>query len=83
MSQRPVTLAQKDILRLVRSFNGLFGPLAIEAAMSALSQVPETEWQPIVNHLDALVSRGLARCDQSTGRPRFFLTEAGERAIDG
>ena len=36
MSQRPVTLAQKDILRLVRSFNGLFGPLAIGAAMTRL-----------------------------------------------
>jgi hypothetical protein len=41
MSQRPVTLAQKDMLRLVRSFKGLFGPLAIEAAMSALSRLPE------------------------------------------
>ena len=36
MSQRPVSLAQKDILRLVRSFKGLFGPLAIEAAMGAV-----------------------------------------------
>jgi hypothetical protein len=81
MSQ--LSLAQKDILRLVRSFNGLYGPLAIEAAMSALSRVPETDWRPIVNHIDALVSKGLVRFDQLNGRPRFLLTEAGERALDG
>jgi hypothetical protein len=61
MSQRPVTLAQKDILRLVRSFNGLYGPLAIEAAMRGLSQWPEEDWQPIVNHVGALISRGMVR----------------------
>jgi hypothetical protein len=50
--------------------------------MSALSRLPETQWQPIVNHLDALVSRGLVSCDQSAGRPRFLLTKAGDRALD-
>jgi hypothetical protein len=75
-----LTLAQKEILRLVASFRGLYGPLAIEAAMSALSQCPKMEWTPIVNHLEALESKGLIRLDESTGTPRFYITKQGERA---
>jgi hypothetical protein len=83
MSQVHLTPPQKEILRLVASFKGLYGPLAIEAAMSALSQCPESEWRPLVNHLEALVSKGLIRCDESTGVPRFYLTKDGERAVKG
>jgi len=83
MAQIHLTAAQKEILRLVASFRGLYGPLAIEAAMTALSQRPETEWTPIISHLDALEKKGLIRCDQSSGTPRFYLTKAGERAALG
>lgn len=78
MAQIHLTKAHKEILRLVSSFRGLYGPLAIEAAMSALSQSSDTEWTPIISHLDALEKKGLIRCDQSTGTPRFYLTKAGE-----
>ena len=77
------TPAQKEILRLVRGFNGLYGPLAIEAAMGALSRCPETEWRPVVNQIEALRSKGMIRCEESKGVPRFFLTKDGERAIEG
>jgi hypothetical protein len=54
--------------------------LAIEAAMSALSECPESEWTPVVNHLEALANRGFVLCDMSTGVPRFYLIKEGERA---
>jgi hypothetical protein len=72
--------ANREILRLVASFKGLYGPLAIEAAMSALSHCPESEWTPLVNHLEALMGKGLVRFDESTGTPRIFITPAGEQA---
>jgi hypothetical protein len=71
------------ILRLVVGFKGLYGPLAIEAAMSALSKRPESEWTPIVNHLEVLQSKGLVNCDESTGVPRFYITKVGERVVFG
>jgi hypothetical protein len=76
-----LTPSQKEILRLVRSFNGLYGPLAIEAAMDALSRCPEKEWRPIVNHIESLAKLGMIRRDESKGAPRFYLTSEGERAI--
>jgi hypothetical protein len=55
------TPAQKEVLRLVHGFNGLFGPVAIEAATGALSRCPEKEWLPVVNQLDAHKSKGFLR----------------------
>jgi len=80
MAQIHLTPAHKEILRLVASFRGLYGPLAIEAALSAFSQFPETEWSPIINHLDALQEKGLIRLDESAVVPHFYITPAGERA---
>ena len=76
-----LTNPQKEILRLVASFRGLYGPLAIEAAMSALSKCPASGWTPIVNHLEALQCLGLIRLDESTGTPRFYITKEGERSL--
>ena len=78
-----LTPSQKEILRLVRSFKGLYGPLAIEAAMDALSHCPEKEWRPLVNHMDALIKLGMIRRDEASDVPRFFLTKDGEQAIGG
>lgn len=83
MAEIHLTAAQREVLRLVASLRGLYGPLAIEAAMTALSQRPETEWSPIMSHLDALEKNGLIRCDHSSGTPRFYLTKAGERSAMG
>jgi hypothetical protein len=80
MTKIHATPAQKEILRLVASFKGLFGPLAIEAAMNALSHCPESEWAPLVNHLEALMGEGLIRFDESSGAPRVYITTEGERA---
>ena len=80
MAQIHLTPAHKEILRLIASFKGLYGPLAIEAAMSAISHCPESEWSPVVSHLDALQEKGLIRCDESTGVPRFYITPEGKRA---
>jgi hypothetical protein len=80
LAQIHLTKAQKEILRLVSSFKGLHGPLAIEAAMEAMSQQPESQWRPVVSHLDRLRENGLVRHDESTGTPRFFITKVGERA---
>jgi hypothetical protein len=77
-----ITKAQKEILRLVASFGGLYGPLAIEAAMIALSRWPESEWTPIIPHLEALREKGLVRLDETTGTPRFYITDAGKRAAE-
>jgi hypothetical protein len=76
-----VTPAHREILQLVRSFNGLYGPLAIEAAMKALSRCKPDEWSPIINHLELLTSEGLVHCDESNGPPRFRLTKEGERVL--
>jgi hypothetical protein len=81
VKQLHLTLANKEILRLIASFKGLYGPLAIEAAMSALSECPEREWAPLVNHLEALIGKGLIRIDESTGVPRLNITPAGEQAL--
>ena len=51
--------------------------------MGALSRCPETEWRPVVNQIEALRSKGMIRCEESKGVPRFFLTKDGERAIEG
>ena len=80
MIQVYLTDAQKEILRLVASFKGLYGPLAIEAAMKALSQLPKNEWHPIIPHLEAMCEKGLIHLDDSTGVPRFYITDAGVRA---
>ena len=76
-----VTAAQEEILRLVASFKGLYGPLAIEAAMKALSLRSREEWFPIIPHLDALRERELIIMEESTGTPRFYITKKGESAI--
>jgi hypothetical protein len=73
--------AQKEILKLVASFRGLYGPLAIEAAMTALSQCPNYEWKPLLSHLQALQEKGLIHLDESGGAPRFYITKAGVDAI--
>jgi hypothetical protein len=80
MSHVNLPAAQREILRLVASFRGLYGPLAIEAAMTALSQRPNYEWTPIIPHLEALRAKGLILLDESTGTPRLYITEKGERA---
>ena len=76
-----LTPAHKEILRLVRNFKGLYGPLAIEAAMNALSQCKKNEWSPIVNHQEAVASYGLIHCDESSGILRFKLTREGEHVL--
>jgi hypothetical protein len=81
MTQIHLTPAHMELLRLVASFKGLNGPLAIEAAMNALSRCPKSEWTPIVNHLEALQSKGLIRCDESTGVPRLYITKVGEQVV--
>jgi hypothetical protein len=81
MSHVNLPAAQKEILKLVSSFRGLYGPLAIEAAMTALSQRPDYEWSPIIPHLDALRAKGLIILDESAGTPRFYITEKGRHAI--
>jgi hypothetical protein len=81
MSRISLTPAQREIMRLVKHFNGRFGPLAMESAMYALSQYPETEWRPINNQLEVLASRGLLRIEESTGALRIFLTEEGKMVI--
>jgi hypothetical protein len=77
MTRILLTKVQKEILRLVGEFRGLYGPWAIEAAMSALSHGPKHEWSPIINQLTSLEEKGLVRCDESSGTPRFYLTEEG------
>jgi hypothetical protein len=77
------TQSHKEIPRLIGSFKGLYGPLAIEAAMSALSHCPEAEWAPVISHLDALEKKRLIRRDESTGVPCFYLTKEGERVANG
>jgi len=81
MSHVLLPAAQREILKLVASFRGLYGPLAIEAAMTALSQCPDYEWTPIIPHLEALRKKGLIHLDESTGTPRFFITDKGKTAI--
>lgn len=83
MARTIITSVHREILKLVRSFNGLYGPLAIEAAMEALSRFPRPEWSPIVNHLDALEARGFVRGDESEERIRFYLTTEGEQVLGG
>jgi hypothetical protein len=83
MAQVDLTPAHKEILRLVASFKGLYGPMAIDAAMSVLSRFRETEWAPIVEHLEALMRQGYIRLVESTGTPRLYLTKDGERAVGG
>ena len=46
-----MTPAQLEILKLVSSFNGQYGPNSIDAAMRNLSGTPEAEWAPIHFHL--------------------------------
>jgi hypothetical protein len=77
-----LTAAQIEILRLVHSFKGLYGPLAFGAAMSALSRRPSAEWKPIASHLEALVRAELIRSEDTGGAPRFYITETGERALE-
>ena len=76
MIQR-LTPSQKEILRLVRSFKGLYGPLAIEAAMNALLQCPEkgVAGREPRRSVD---KTGMIRRDETTDVPRFFLTKDGE-----
>jgi hypothetical protein len=80
MIQVHITDAQREILRLVASFRRLYGPLAIEAAMKALSQNPQQQWHPVIPHLEALREKGLVHLDDTSGAPRFYITDAGVRA---
>lgn len=82
MTRETITAAQIEILRLVRSFKGLYGPLALDAAMTALSRRPSAEWKPITNHLEALERSDLIRSDESGGAPRYFVTVTGERMLE-
>ena len=48
--------------------------------METLSQQPQSQWRPVVSHLDRLREKGLIPFDESTGTPRFYITKDGERA---
>lgn len=46
MSRTIITSVHREILQLVRSFNGLYGPLGREAAAEALSRFPRMSRAP-------------------------------------
>jgi hypothetical protein len=82
MTRETLTAAQTELLKLVRSFRGLYGPLAFEAAMRALSLRPATEWKPITIHLEALEHAELIRREYTADVPRFYVTPSGERVLE-
>ena len=78
-----LTQAQLDILKLVSSFNGQYGPNSIEAAMNELSGLPESEWSPVRDQLDSLEDLGLIRPEVTeVGHGRYWITDRGRKLVD-
>ena len=79
-----LTSAQVAILNVVSSFNGQHGPNSIEAKLTALPGIPESEWIPIRDQLDALEDLGLIRPEVTeTGLSRYQMTDRGRKLVGG
>ena len=79
-----LTPAQLAILKLVSAFDGQYGPYNVEAAMKDLSGLPESEWTPIRNHLEAVENLGLIRPEVTEiGLSRYRITDRGRRLLGG
>ena len=77
-----LTSAQVAILNVVSSFNGQHGPNGIEAKLTALPGIPESEWIPIRDQLDALEDLGLIRPEVTeTGMSRYQMTDRGRKLV--
>ena len=79
-----MTPAQLDILKLISSFDGQFGPYGVEAAMKTLSGISESEWAPIQNQLNLLEDLGLIRPEATEkGLSRYRITDRGRKLVGG
>jgi hypothetical protein len=77
-----LTSAQVAILNVVSSFNGQHGPNSIEAKLTALPGIPESESIPIRDQLDALEDLGLIRPEVTeTGMSRYQMTDRGLKLV--
>jgi hypothetical protein len=54
----PVRVA---ILKVISSFNGKYGLTDVETSLKMLPGIPESDWAPIGDHLDALDDLDLIR----------------------
>ncbi len=82
MNEKRQERIESAILYVVRQFPGLMGPMAIQAAVKAVFQVPEEESARIEDNLAFLESMGLLiRRDSGRGYPVFFLSDRANQLM--